>query len=121
VKKLTSTCPVVGLLRAASVGAQTITQGAPTGTLVSAFAAVPSGFVPIYTTPAKGHFVLTQAGGDNGTGCVVQIQGVAGGEVGASSQPATFGPGLLLPANSALTASSGSGALSCYIIGVLEK
>jgi hypothetical protein len=121
VKKITSICVALCLLGAVNaVGAQTITQGGPTGTLVSAFAANSGTYVPIYTTPAKGHFVLTELGGSNDSGCLAQVQGLPAGAIGSTTQPEAFSPGLLLPADAAIS-TVGSGTAFCYIIGVLEK
>jgi hypothetical protein len=118
VKKLTLISLALSLLGAVNaVGAQTITQGGPTGTLVSAFANADG---PIYTTPSKGHFVLTQAGGGS---CSFLVQGFTdpiGQSEAGSLWWLTFTPGLLLPPKTTLTI-SGSGGRTCYIIGVLEK
>jgi hypothetical protein len=115
VKRLVSFCLALSLLSVADAGAQSIVQGGPSGTLVSAVTTSTS-LVAVYTTPAKGHFVLTQAGGP---GCAFSVQdfGVLGD---ISAAPLTFVPGLLLPPNTAISAVS-PGPSGCYIIGVLER
>jgi hypothetical protein len=112
VKKLTLISLALSLLGAVNaVGAQTITQGGPTGTLVSVFTTA-SVATPIYTTPSKGHFVLTQVSGNCGPLLVQGFEPYPLAEF-------TFTPGLLIPPNTALSV-RGTGDL-CYITGVLEK
>ncbi len=119
-KRLKSIFFAIAILWTGNHIAQSVTQGGLTGTLVSAVLENASSLTTIYTTPAKGHFALTQLGSTNGF-CSYTIPGLGRlpvNDLPPSNQPSiTFGPGLLLPANTAISA-FGSG---CYIIGVLEK
>ena len=113
-KKVLLICLALSLLWVADAGAQAITQGGATGTLVSAEVADIGSVAVIYTTPPKGHFVLTQVGGGN---CTFTVEGF--GYVGASQGGAqTFTPGFFVPPSTAISAAATN---SCYIIGVLEK
>jgi hypothetical protein len=123
------------LLAAVSANAQKVNSSGLSGTLVSAGVADnSSGPAVVYTTPATGHFVLTQAGGANalfsvpgfgqlgGTGCP-PTSGPNGTLTFAGTIPLTFSPGLVLPPNTAISCSpvSACGGGGCYITGVLTK
>ena len=109
-KKLVAICLALILFGVADVGAEAITQGGLSGTLVSAGAPDASLGVVLYTTPSKGHFVLTQA-----VAGTVTIAGF-GDFLGSH----TFSPGLVIPPKTDISCFSDAGT-ACYIIGVLEK
>ncbi len=123
-KKLASFCSVLYLLWSLPVGAQTVTNGGLSGTVVSrSVAANGSDEATIYTTPKKGHFVLTQIGS---VGASFTATGF--GEIGITDeaeglQPLTFIPGIALPPQSSIQCLfNGNVAPSyCIITGVLEK
>lgn len=107
-------------------GAQGITNGGLSGTLVSASVQAP--FSPtggitttIFTTPKKGHFVLTQVGSVRGS---VDLFSVT--DFGPIA-PGTFTPGLAVPPGASVQCTtlvnpgSSSGQTDCWITGVLEK
>jgi len=112
------------MLVTVSASAQTVNASGLSGTLISAGVSDDSsGTAIVYTTPAKGHFVLTQAGGASQIFSVPSF-GNLGSTACAPSTSLTFNPGLLIPQSTAISctpASSCGFPYSCYIAGVLEK
>jgi hypothetical protein len=117
--------------RMTAAGAQTITNGGPSGTLVSASAVIPApgATVLIYTTPAKGHFVLTQIG--SASPCDQLFTATGFGPLGELFESLTTGrlsfePGLVLPPKSSVECFDTqqfctAGVSDCFMTGVLEK
>jgi len=95
-------------------------KGEVSGIIVSKSKPVPAeGAADVYTTPAAGFFILTQACGST----TLSLSGSTMGEFfklqGACQ---TFTPGIVIPAGEILSCSNGSdSAASCLITGVLSK
>ena len=115
---------IVLTLGATYAHAQSVRNGGPSGTVVSASVPTPPGSTPTaYTTPATGFFLLT-------TACFpVTSFGVTAsgfGRIPASDFCIHYSPGLALPQNSAVTCNyscpgcTSSGA-HCTIAGVLTR
>jgi hypothetical protein len=84
----------------------------------------------VYTTPTKGHFVLTQVGSSVGCGSTliffedVIVLGTL--DCSAAQFELTFSPGLSIPQGVEIgceyfASCTGSSCPSCYVTGVLEK
>jgi hypothetical protein len=107
-------------------GAQSMKKGTLSGTVMSGYvtlAATSSAMV--FTTPASGFFILTQACPTFGMGQARLVGNTVGDlptPVPSVSNCVEFVPGLALPANEVLTCHNltGSGGIPCAVTGVLS-
>ncbi len=115
---------VAFLLQVADADAQSVRNGGPSGTVVSASVPAPPGSVPVvYTTPATGYFILT-------TACFpITSFGISAsgfGRIPASDFCVHYSPGLALPQSSTVScnyscAGCTSSNIACTIAGVHSK
>ena len=115
-----ATVLVTAVLTAAPVQAQQQKKGTLTGTIVSAAVEVAGNSSgSLFTTPAKGFFVLTQV-------CVedksAEIRGSTLGPIFNEDKCSTYTPGIAFPQNEMLTCvNDDTDASGCFITGVVTK
>jgi hypothetical protein len=98
-------------------------QKAPaSGTLVSQSVTLTQDSVAttIFTTPKKGHFVLTQIGTSGTCSSPPIFTASDFGPLGTTQTQRNFNPALVVPSNSSIQCSGTSGC-DCYMTGILEK
>ena len=97
-------------------------QKAPaSGTLISQSVTLTQDSVAttIFTTPKKGHFVLTQIGTSGTCGSPI-FTATDFGPLGTTGAQRNFNPALVVPSNSSIQCSGAAGC-DCYMTGILEK
>jgi hypothetical protein len=129
-QRVMSICLVLCMLCATEAGAQAIANGVLTGTVVSREGTIAgtgtiAGKGIIYTTPATGHFVLTQVGCSRPAGVLVSVTkfgplGLLDSRVVPQILQLTFSPGLALPSGASVQFTFNYiGVENCYMTGVL--
>lgn len=114
---------VVSLVAMASATAiaQTVKNGEISGIIVSKSVSIPaSSSANLYTTPATGYFIITQA---CSTGSYMPLSGSGIGEIARlNSSCQTFTPGFVVPAGTTLSCyNEYAFTSSCNVTGVLSK
>ena len=101
--------------------AQQLSKGTLTGTIVSKAVEIQaSGSATVFTTPAKGFFVLTQLCVENKNN--VTLKGATVGTIAVDEECTTYNPGIAFGKEETITCvNDGASASNCLITGVIAK
>jgi hypothetical protein len=111
---------LTGVLAHAPAHAQQVKKGTLTGRIVSAAVEVPGNSSgPLFTTPAKGFFVLTQVCTEDKD---ADVRGATLGPIYNENKCTTYNPGIGFPQNEAITCVNNNPDPSgCFITGIITR